>query len=569
MTQQQQNGQRLFFFFLVAWFVLNALQAAFTNLDPDEAYYWMYSRQLDWGYFDHPPGIAALIKIGYALIPSTLGVRLGAILMQIGSFYGMWLLLGKPTERRRVWLLIALLVSMPMLQVYGFIAVPDAPLMFFTVLFLLFYQRFLQSESWANTLLLGACMAALLYSKYHGVLLVFFTLFSNVKLLLKPKFYVASIFGALLFFPHLYWQYAHDFPSFRYHLSGRDDPYELKHTLTYIVNQFVIFNPFIFPLVIWAMIRKPIADSLERALYFIIFGFWVFFLYTTSKGHVEPQWTIILSFPFIIILWRFAIKNERFVTWIFRFAIFTMVLFLGVRLALIRGNLFSIKSNFHRTDWIGELQKEADGLPIVFRNSYRDPSEYTFYTGQQAYTFTDVDYRKNQFDIWDWEKALHNDSVVMVGPQRRFPGRLNWECDDCKQLDLTRKDFEIKLVDSLQISQKVTLRYDISEKLRPGQEVHISIIIQNPYDHAIRPEAGNMPLRLVALFYREVPSDEPLALKFEKPLRIIPANDTLMRKAQFIVPDLQPGSHQFALGIQTGGLPPSFNSKSRTVTIER
>ena len=78
-----------------------------------------------------------------------------------------------------------------------------------------------------------------------------------------------------------------------------------------------------------------------------------------------------------------------------------------------------------------------------------------------------------------------------------------------------------------------------------------------------------MPLRLVALFYREVPSDEPLALKFEKPLRIIPANDTLTRKAQFIVPDLQPGSHQFALGIQTGGLPPSFNSKSRTVTIER
>jgi len=34
--------------------VLNVMQAWLTELDPDEAYYWIYSRQLDWGYFDHP-----------------------------------------------------------------------------------------------------------------------------------------------------------------------------------------------------------------------------------------------------------------------------------------------------------------------------------------------------------------------------------------------------------------------------------------------------------------------------------------------------------------------------------
>lgn len=569
MTGQQQNGRQLFLLFLAIWLALNALQAAFTNLDPDEAYYWMYARQLDWGYFDHPPGIAVLIKLGYALIPNTLGVRLGAILLQVGSFYGTWLLLGKPTERRQVWLLIALLVSMPMLQAYGFIAVPDAPLMFFTVFFLLFYQRFLARETWANTLLLGVCMAALLYSKYHGILLIFFTLLSNLKLLRKPKFYIASIFGALLFFPHLYWQYAHDFPSFRYHLSGRDDPYELKHTITYIVNQFVIFNPFIFPMVIIAMIRRPVQGLLERALYFIIFGFWAFFFYTTFKGHVEPQWTIMLSFPFIILLWRYAIDKEQFIKWIFRFAILTMVLFIGVRIALIRGNLFNIKSNFHRTDWIYELRQEAQGLPVVFRNSYRDPSEYTFYTGQQAYTFTDVDYRKNQFDIWDWEKALHNQRVVMVGPQRRFPGRLNWDCAGCKTLDLTRKDFEIKFVDSLQISQKVTLDYNIPDNLEIGQMIDFQLEIRNPYAHDIRLQAGNMPLRLVALFYQEVPSEAPIVLQFEQPLQVIPKNEMLTRKASFTVPNLMPGSYQFALGIQTGGLPPSFNSPAQSITITR
>ena len=87
-----RSGKSLFLFFLVIWFLLNALQAAFTNLDPDEAYYWMYSKALAWGYFDHPPAIATLIKLGYALIPSELGVRIFTILAQIGSFYGIWIL---------------------------------------------------------------------------------------------------------------------------------------------------------------------------------------------------------------------------------------------------------------------------------------------------------------------------------------------------------------------------------------------------------------------------------------------------------------------------------------------
>ena len=286
-----RSGKSLFLFFLVIWFLLNALQAAFTNLDPDEAYYWMYSKALAWGYFDHPPAIATLIKLGYALIPSELGVRIFTILAQIGSFYGIWILLGKPQERKQVWTLIALLVAMPMLHVYGFVATPDAPLLLFSVWFLVLYQRFIENNSWANTFLLGACMAALLYSKYHGVLLIFFVVLSNWRLLLNPKFYVASIFGALLFFPHLYWQYSHDFPSFRYHLVGRDDPYELKHTVTYVLNQLVIFNPFLFPMLLVALFRQTTKDALYRAFMFLLIGFWGFFFYTSFKGHVEPGCT--------------------------------------------------------------------------------------------------------------------------------------------------------------------------------------------------------------------------------------------------------------------------------------
>ncbi|MFN7119026.1 MAG: ArnT family glycosyltransferase [Saprospiraceae bacterium] len=551
-----------FLMFLVVWFVLNVLQAAFTYLDPDEAYYWMYSKVLDWGYFDHPLAIPLLIKMGYGLITNELGVRLFVILAQLASFYGIWVLVGKPQEKSQVLTLIALIVAMPMLHVYGFVATPDAPLLLFTVWFLVLYNRFIKNDNWLNTLLLGASMAALLYSKYHGVLLILFILFSNLKLLFNPKFYIASVFGALLFFPHLYWQYTHDFPSFRYHLVGRDDPYELKHTVNYIINQLVIFNPLLFPFILYALFRQVNKNALFRAFGFIIFGFWVFFLYTTSKGHVEPQWTVILTIPFIIITWHYAIIYANFSKWIRRFAIITAGLLLIMRIGLLEWNVYDIKTNFHRVAWISELQRISGGLPIVFENSYRDPSMYTFYTGNQAYTFTDINYRRSQFDLWDWEKNLHNQKVIIAGQEK-------WACTNCETLKLSRKTLKVKVVDSLQIAQKVYFDYQIADHLQAGQQVEVPLTIHNPYQHSIHFGGKKMSLQPVAIFYasNEEKAKGVINLIIND-LQVLPAQSNLNTTARFTVPEHLQGKFVFALGIRTGDLPAAFNSALKTVELD-
>ena len=71
--------------FYGAWIFLGLVQSGFTELLDDEAYYWVYSRFLDWGYFDHPPMIAVLIKAGYAIFANELGVRLLLLLMNVIS----------------------------------------------------------------------------------------------------------------------------------------------------------------------------------------------------------------------------------------------------------------------------------------------------------------------------------------------------------------------------------------------------------------------------------------------------------------------------------------------------
>jgi len=195
--------------FLLSWLVLGLLQACFSELWDDEAYYWVYSRHMDWGYFDHPPMIALLIKIGYGIFHNELGVRL---LIVVVNTLTLWITakLIASKDNKLFYLLIG---SMGAMQIGGILAVPDVPLIFFAAVFFWVYRNFVNEQTWRNTLLLGISMALMFYSKYHGILLVFFTVLSNVNLLKVFKFYVACILTTVLFLPHIYWQYTHGFPS--------------------------------------------------------------------------------------------------------------------------------------------------------------------------------------------------------------------------------------------------------------------------------------------------------------------------------------------------------------------
>src|ERR1043165_796181 len=200
--------------FYSAWLVLTLAQSASTELIADEAYYWVYSKFPAWGYFDHPPMIAVLIKAGYAIFHNEFGVRLICALLSTFTI----VITESLTERKNPFLFYAIVLSIGVLQVAGFFAVPDTPLLFFTALFFYVYRSFIQNTNWKNTFLLAHVMTLLFYTKYHGLLIVVFTVLSNIKLLLRWQLWFVAFIGLLLYSPHLYWQWLHDWISFRYHL---------------------------------------------------------------------------------------------------------------------------------------------------------------------------------------------------------------------------------------------------------------------------------------------------------------------------------------------------------------
>ena len=403
--------------FLTAWTLLNLFQAANTVLLNDEAYYWAYSNFLAWGYFDHPPMIAALIKAGFFLFHNELGVRFFILILNALTIVIIYNLL----PRRNDILFYAIVCSIAVLQIGGFIAVPDIPLIFFVSLFFLVYKNFLASFSWRNTILLGIVMALMLYSKYHGVLVILFTIISNPSLLKNTKAYVAVLIGALLFVPHLYWEYQHGFPSIQYQLFERNEStYRLKKVIEYVEGQVLFAGPLMGWLLLWGAFVYRSENLFERALKFSMIGIYVFFLFSNLKGKVEANWTVPLLIPLIVLSHQYFYDKKIWQ----RILIFTVPISLALvfflRFYLISDNKFIKTLNTNEFEqnkkWSQQIKSFSGGLPVVFIDSYQKASKYWFYSGVESFSLNTPKYRRNNYNFWPIEKSMQGKTVHVMAP---------------------------------------------------------------------------------------------------------------------------------------------------------
>jgi hypothetical protein len=399
------------------WLLLNLAQAGSTGLMDDEAYYWVYSRFPDWGYFDHPPVIALMIRAGYAFFPSELGVRLLVVLTGTGTLMAIDSLL----SRRDDHLFYAIALGMAVLQIGGILAVPDMPLLFFVAMFFLSYRAFLRVPGIRQALLLGIVMALMLYSKYHGVLVICCTLLADITLLKRGKAWLAALVALLLFAPHLYWQYTHDFPSVRYHLFERNaGGYRFAYTWEFLAGQVLLAGPLLGWLLLWAAGRHKPADRLEKALQWTFFGVYGLFFLSTFRGRAEANWTIPAWVSLIVLSHQYLSARPAAARWVYRLWLpsFVLVLLLRVYLAVdIAPPAFLKKDEFHRTrEWAEAVREKAAGRPVVFVNSYQRASQYWFYSGDTAFSLNNVYYRRNNYNFWPLEARLLGRDVLLCSP---------------------------------------------------------------------------------------------------------------------------------------------------------
>lgn len=472
--------------------LINVFQAVLTPIIEDEAYYWMFSKHLDFGYFDHPPMVAFIIKLGTLLFSdTTLGVRFITIVFSALTLKIIWHLIPntKKTQPYSELIFIGIVLSMPLFNLYSFITTPDTGLLFFSALFLLALNNILKKESFLNMLFFGASAALLMYSKYHGGIVILLAVIFNVKLLKSWFTYGAGFFALLLITPHIYWQYQNDFITFNFHLFQRaGGGFRLENINYYVLGTLGVLNPALVLLFFLNFKKQKGFLAENKFLIQMYLGFLVFFFVYAFRSKIEAHWVAFSIIPMSILIYILIVSNLRLVKQMKYIGIISITAILLMRIAVIIDLPLATEFHSEKADYYNAISKLANGRKVVFVNSYQQAAKYSFYENESSFSDNNVFYRKNHYDLLDIETTFNNQDVLFVS---------NLPANSYDSLAVAgEKTIFYRKLDNYPVFNKLEATLGDCDFMAFKTEGEATLNIYNPYAYAIDLKKQELPFRI-------------------------------------------------------------------------
>lgn len=267
-----------------------ALVFADADLGPDEAQYWVWSRDLDFGYFSKPPLIAWTIAATTALFgDAEWAVRLAAPFFHLGGAAFLFLLARKLFDPWvAFWSGLGWLL-MPGVSFSSALITTDAPLLFFWcgALYFFFDLALARPEgrsAFGPALCLGLMIGLGFLAKYAMTFFVGGALLALIcapalRRNLKPldALIVSATAGALIA-PNIFWNAANKFQTFAHTAANAKWGGDLFHPdrlLEFLGAQIGVVGPIAFGLLVWGLLtlRKRLGSAQpERQIALIAFA---------------------------------------------------------------------------------------------------------------------------------------------------------------------------------------------------------------------------------------------------------------------------------------------------------
>ena len=223
----QQYTETFLFVIIGLTFLIKIISLGFNSLLVEEAYYWNYAQHLDFGYLDHPPMVAVLIKLStYLLGMSEFAVRAPTVLCWLVAAYFNVKLTSLIEPRTGIYAFFFLSV-LPFFFLHSLILTPDAPLIACWSASLYFLYRALLLNEPKRWYLAGFWLGLGMLSKYTivlvgGATIVYILLTPSLRYwLFKKEPYFCVAITSILFLPVIYWNATHDWISFAFQSSRR------------------------------------------------------------------------------------------------------------------------------------------------------------------------------------------------------------------------------------------------------------------------------------------------------------------------------------------------------------
>ena len=463
--------------------ILNSIQGNYTELLPDEAYYWVYSQYMDWGFFDHPPLVAVWVTISNLLFSDELGVRFFSAISYSLMLYLVWITIDHPSKNKYSWLFLLLFASTALLNVYGFITTPDTPLLLFLALFLWAYKLYLTQKNTSIYFILSFAIAGMMYSKYQGVLILLFILLSNWKLIKDYKIWLVCLGALVLYIPHIHWQYINDFPSIRYHLYERASvaSYKFEYTLMHVVNAIAILG-FTFIIIYKAFFKGIKSKNIfYRGLNTIVLGFFFFFLIASYRGHVQAQWIAPIMLPLILITFNYLVEHKKNIRLFCYLAVTNIIIIVFARIVLANEGILPVRLDFHgNKEWTLKVKDLTKNSEKLFINSFQNASIYWFYTKEKVHYEKNYLGRKNQYGYIPDNDVFASDSIAYIT-------RISKEYSEIKMKSSGKDSIFISFIKNYKPLFDVEINFTNAANLEfnTSMKKPYEAVIKNPYSFDI------------------------------------------------------------------------------------
>ncbi|HEU0275462.1 MAG TPA: glycosyltransferase family 39 protein [Candidatus Udaeobacter sp.] len=300
------NTTRAVWLFILALTVIRLSLLATSDLEFDEAHYWMWSERLAPAYFSKGPGIAFVIRASTAIFGANeFGVRFFSPLLAAGTslllFYFARRLFNATAG---LWAVIAINVT-PIFNIGAFVMTIDALSIFFWLAAMFTFWMALEKSpqfSW-NWPFTGLLIGLGFLSKYTNAL----ELISVVLILAlaprlrhefkRPGFYLLLSVFAVCTVPPIVWNAQHAWVTLG-HLRSRGGiehgfglhPAEI---LSFLGEHFLAYSPFLFLALAWAVVASwGRVNQQFKILFLMWFGLpvFLFYLVLSLNKAAAPNW---------------------------------------------------------------------------------------------------------------------------------------------------------------------------------------------------------------------------------------------------------------------------------------
>jgi 4-amino-4-deoxy-L-arabinose transferase-like glycosyltransferase len=241
-----------------------------TDLFVDEAQYWLWSQNIDFGYYSKPPMIAWIIRAMTEISGSTsiFWIRLCGPLVHMATA----LVLMK-TAKRFVgaevegWTGVTY-ITLPGVALSSVFFSTDVVLLFFLAVALLAYFGLTRQRSIGRALLMGIAVGCAFLSKYA---ILFVVPGGLIALMLMPSasiawrdFFISAAAAVAVASPNLWWNVMHDATTVKHTTSiahWSAPGIDLRHGIEFFAAQFGVVGPIVFLAILWAVYRAIRGNS--------------------------------------------------------------------------------------------------------------------------------------------------------------------------------------------------------------------------------------------------------------------------------------------------------------------